>query len=35
MLQKQSTRSMREIVTNYEELKSAFSETEWEPFFDE
>jgi LPS sulfotransferase NodH len=35
MLQKQSTRSMREMVTNYEELKSGFSETEWEPFFDE
>lgn len=34
-LRKQITKSMRETVTNYEELKSAFSGTEWQPFFDD
>ena len=34
-LRKQNTRSMRETVTNYEELKSAFSDTEWQSFFDD
>jgi hypothetical protein len=34
-LKKQNTRSMQEIVTNYEELKLAFSETEWYSFFDD
>jgi LPS sulfotransferase NodH len=32
---KQNTKSMKETIMNYEELKSAFSETEWHPFFDE
>ena len=34
-LRKQNIKSMRETVTNYEELKSAFSGTEWQPFFDD
>ncbi|MBD3322933.1 hypothetical protein GF339_00015 [candidate division KSB3 bacterium] len=34
-LKKQNTKSLRETVTNYEELKSAFLETEWQSFFDE
>jgi LPS sulfotransferase NodH len=34
-LRKQNLRSMREIVTNYDELKSAFLGTEWEPFFED
>ncbi len=34
-LRKQNTKSMRETVINYEELKSAFAETEWQPFFDD
>ena len=35
VLVKQNTKGMRETVTNYEELKSAFSETEWNTFFSE
>ena len=34
-LKRQNTRSIMETVTNYEELKSAFSGTEWQPFFDD
>lgn len=32
-LKKQNTKNMREMLTNYEELKSAFLGTEWQPFF--
>ena len=34
-LKKQNNRSMREMITNYDELKSAFAETEWGPFFED
>lgn len=34
-LKKQNTKSMRDTVTNFEALKSAFSETEWHSFFDD
>ena len=34
-LKKQNTRTLRETVTNYDELKSAFAETEWAPFFED
>ena len=32
---KQRTGSMKEVVANYDELKSRFAGTEWAPFFDE
>ena len=32
---KQNTKSMRETITNYDELKSAFSQTEWGLFFED
>jgi LPS sulfotransferase NodH len=34
-LKKQNTKSMRETITNYDELKSAFFQTEWGIFFED
>ena len=34
-LKKQNTSSLREIITNYTELKSAFAETEWGSLFED
>lgn len=34
-LQKQHTRSLRDMVVNYDDLKLAFAGTEWQSFFDE
>ena len=34
-LKKQNTMPLTQAIVNYEELKSAFSGTEWQPFFDE
>ena len=34
-LKKQNLESLRVLIKNYDELKSAFSETEWQEFFDE
>ena len=34
-LKKQNTMPLRQAIVNYDELKSAFSGTEWQPFFDE
>lgn len=34
-LKKQNTKAMRDTVTNFDELKSAFAATEWRSFFDD
>ena len=34
-LKKQNTMTLTQAIANYDELKSAFSGTEWQPFFDE
>jgi len=34
-LKKQNTEKLRDLVKNYDELKLAFSKTEWESFFEE
>lgn len=34
-LQKQNTRGLRDMVVNYDDLKLAFADTEWQEFFDE
>ena len=34
-LKKQNTGTLREMIRNYDELKSAFADTEWAPFFEE
>jgi hypothetical protein len=34
-LRKQNTRSLRESIANYEELKAGFAGTEWQPFFED
>ena len=34
-LRKQNTRSLRETVANYDELKAKFAGTEWQPFFED
>lgn len=34
-LRKQNPERLRDLVINYDELKSAFSGTEWQPFFEE
>jgi hypothetical protein len=34
-LKKQNTKAMRDTVTNFDELKSAFVATEWRSFFDD
>jgi len=34
-LKKQNPESLRDLVTNYDDLKSAFYETEWQPYFEE
>jgi LPS sulfotransferase NodH len=33
ILRKQNPESLKKLITNYNELKNAFSETEWQPFF--
>ncbi|WP_444897735.1 Stf0 family sulfotransferase [Microbulbifer sp. EKSA008] len=34
-LKKQNTKTLRESIKNYDELKSEFSKTEWAPFFED
>ena len=33
VLEKQNTRSLHEVIENYQELRSAFTESPWSRFF--